>query len=268
MSSTFEIVHATVIPTTEDVEVKFRIRLDDPDLEKLLTEGQANLVFRWLCGSTLASGSLEPQVAARHVDGTTWVAWLDQQDIRNSVTIEVRAVAKTAIDGYSLERQNSDYLGQSFTIRPGDILGLAGSFDFEADKLYDPLMPPIGSSFRFVEDSSVKRGIKVSFHNDEQVTVAMSSEMLAGLHALGDHPEAQVALVVLPALVETLTYIRTNEENPAADATDKSWYRTVLSLATKAGDLEGDSSLDLAQRILDFPVDKTLQQRLSTEDDE
>lgn len=268
VNSTFEIAHATVIPTSQDVELKFRVRSDDPDLKRMLANGTARLVFRWACGSTLNSGTLEATSVAEHVDGTTWGAWLDQEAIRDTVEVEVRVAATTYLPDYMLTRQHPDYVGQTFGVRPGDILGLAGSFKFQADKLYDPLLPPVGACFRFVEDPKIKRGVRVTFNDDEQVTVAMSSDLLTGLHALGDLPEAQVALVVLPALMETLAYIRNNEDTGEEDATDKLWYHAVLELANKVGNLQGDPLLELAQHILDYPIDTTLMQRLATEDDE
>lgn len=254
VASTFEIAHASVTPTTQDVELKFRIRMDDPDLTRMLDEAQAKLVFRWDCGSTLSRGTLEATPTARHMDGTTWVTSLDQQDIANTVSVEVLATAASDIEGYTLARQHPDYLGQSFSIQAGDILGTAGSFSFEADKLYDPLSPPIGSCFRFVEDATVRRGLRVTFNSDDQVTVAMSAELLTGLHSYGDFPEAQISLVVLPALMETLAFMRSNEGSGAEDVTDKQWYRAVLDLANSVGSLQGDSILDLSQRILDYPI--------------
>lgn len=268
VDSTFEIAHASVIPTSQDVELKFRVRSDDPDLAGMLEDHTARLVFRWACASTLNSGILEPHAAAQHVDGTTWIAWLDQQAIRNSVTVEVRAVATTHNPAYTLARQHPDYLGQSFAVQPGDILGLAGSFEFQADKLYDPLLPPVGACFRFVEDPKAKRGVRVTFQDDEQVVVSMSEELLKGLHALGNLPQAQLAIVVLPALTETLAFIKNNEDTADEDTTDKRWYRAVLDLANTVGSLEGDSLLDLAQRILDYPIDFTLKHGLAAEDEE
>ncbi|WP_282006664.1 hypothetical protein [Propioniciclava sinopodophylli] len=268
VASVFEIVNATVVPTSQDIELKFRIRLEDPDLNELVSTGQARLVFAWTCGSTLSSGVLEAEPAARHADGITWRAWLDQQMVRHSVTVEARIVSSVQNSAYSLREQHPDYGNQTFAIRPGDVLGVAGSFEFEADKLYDPLNPPVGSCFRFVEEPKQQRGLQVRFTEDDQVLVLMSTEMLHGLHALGNAPELQVALVVLPAVVETLLYIQNNEQTGDEDASGKRWYETMLQLANQKGGMDGPSILPVAQKILDHPIDKALQFKLSEEDDD
>ena len=268
VDSVFMIDQASVTPTTQDVELKFRIRLDDPDLSALIEAGTAALVFNWTCGSTLSSGALQADKLMSHVDGNTWIAYLDQQAVRNTVTVRVAAVAKVAIPDYHLSRQHADYQGARFQVSPGDILGEAGSFEFHVNKLFDPLQPPVGSCFRFVEDPKIKRGLAVRFDDEEQVTVVMSSECLSDLRALGARPEAQVALVVLPALMETISFIRASEQEAGMDDSQKVWYRAVLGLVSSAGDLEGDSSLTLAQRILDNPVEKALRGQLMVEDEE
>ncbi len=54
------------------------------------------------------------------------------------------------------------------------MLADGGSIAFEADKLYDPLDPPIGSCFKFVEDPNLRRGIRVTFEEDDAILVRLS----------------------------------------------------------------------------------------------
>ena len=267
VNSAFELSTATVTPTTEDIEIRLRLRLDDPDLRRMLDDHSAALVFRWSCAATLAMGVLHPYVGARHVDGETWVATIDQQEVRDTVQVDVSAIAVHPIDAYALERQHPDYGGQTFTIRAGDVIAVAGSFDFEAEKLYDPLRPPLGSCFRFTDDPDQRRGLEVKFFDDDQVVVSMSPQMRASLQQLSDQPDSQVALVVLPPLMQTLSYIRDNEMSHDEDTTSKRWYATILELANKAGGLD-EQLIGLAQRILEFPIDKAVQTRLPLEEDD
>lgn len=267
VDSSFEVSSASVVPTAEDIEVKLRLRLDDPDLKRMLEDQTAALVFRWSCAATLASGVLRPYVGARHADGDTWVTTIDQQDVRDTVQIDVSVIAIEPISHYAPSRQHPDYGGKTFSIRAGDVIAVAGSFDFEAEKLYDPLRPPLGSCFRFTDDPDQKRGLEVKFFDDDQVVVSMSPQMRAGLQQLSDQPDSQVALVVLPALMETLNYIRSVEDSHDEDTSGKTWYRTILGLASKAGGLE-EPLIRLAQRILEFPIDKAVQARVNIEEDD
>jgi hypothetical protein len=122
----------------------------------------------------------------------------------------VKIVATGPISQYSLENQHSDYGNASFNLLAGDVLADGGYFEFEPGKLYDPLNPPVGSCFLFVADSTHKKGLTVRFHDDDHVLVAFPEKILTGFGLLNNSPELQISLVVLPALMQTITFIKAN----------------------------------------------------------
>jgi hypothetical protein len=268
IGSSIEVFNVTIAPTIDDVEIRFQIRMDDPDIQAKIDAKEIRYTFRWKCGSTIASEELEPQRVATHVDSTSYVAWISQEKIRRTVQVEIKLVAVEPIEGYRLQRQHQDYGNASFNIAAGDVLADGGDFTFEADKLYDPLNPPVGSCFKFVADRTLKRGVRIKWDSDDYVIVAFPEEVLPGLHALGSRQDLQVSLVVLPALMETIGFIKSNEAgSDPEDLSAKTWYTAIKNLVEFHGTME-QPSFELAQKILANPLDTFLSTPLFTDEDE
>ena len=85
-------------------------------------------------------------------------------------------IAAAEIEDYRLRSQHPDYGDATFHLQPGDVIADGGYFEFEPDKLFDPLHPPLGSCFRFVSDPRLRKGIGVRFHDDEYVVVEFPPE--------------------------------------------------------------------------------------------
>ena len=249
-----------VTPTPEDVEIRFNIFTDDEQVEDLVTKGEAKFVFWWHCSSTFSSGMLEPFATRKTLHGWTFECSLDQREIEGPVAIDVELVAIQEIAHFSWTRQNADYQNAKFTLRPGDYLGLAGGFTFEARKLYDPLNPPLGSFFEIVEEAKQRTPIDLGFNKSEAVTVWVSSETATELRALGPLNETKIALVMLPALMETFTRITLENSVEGGESfDDKEWYQALMK---RAEDLNVDISkpLQAAQRFLANPTIGSLEE--------
>lgn len=259
VGASIEVFNVAVTPGVDDVEVKFQLRITEPQINALLQEGRARYSFRWSCSSTIASGDLGTGVLMHHADSATHGDWTDQQSVRGTVRVDVKVVAAQEIDQYRLETQHSDYGDATFHILPGDILADGGYFEFEPDKLYDPLTPPVGSCFRFAVDSKLRRGLSVRFHDDDKVLVAFPEKLLHGFGMLRNRQDLQISLVVLPALMETISYIKENQAagDQGEDLMGRKWYTAVTRLIGGVGSLE-DRPFELAQKILGNPLDNSL----------
>lgn len=267
VDSVFEVLNVTAAPEVDDIEVKFRFRLDDPDLRSRLDSGRAQLVAAWRCGATLAAGRMPLDVVAHHSDGQTVGGTLDQEWVRDKVIVDVRIVNVTPDPAYRLSRQNPEYGEATFEISSGDVLAEGGSFEFSAEKLFDPLNPPVGSCFRFDQVKGRGKGIRVSFNDDDVVVVQFTEKQFQPFSALGARPDIQIALVVLPALMETIEFIKRNEAPGGEDLSDRAWYVGLKSQLEEAGSME-DSTLTLAQKMLGHPLDGVFTRGLVEEDEE
>lgn len=267
VASDIEVLNTTVTSGVDDVEVRFQIRMTDPHIQSLLDEDAARYSFRWTCSSTITSRELEAKPDRIYADSTGYTGWIDQQDVRGIVRLEIRIVAARHISQYSLDGQHPDYGDATFDLLPGDILADGGYFEFEPGKLYDPLSPPVGSCFAFVPDKGVRKGLRVRFHDDAKVLVAFPEKILTGFALLKERPQLQISLVVLPALMQTISFIRDNliaESNgEGEDLTDRQWYTAIKRLVEDVGSFD-DPAFDTAQKILGQPLEAAL---MSTLDD-
>src|SRR5262249_11255602 len=153
-----------------------------------------------------------------------------------------------------------------FHILPGDVLAYAGPFEFEPQKRYDALDPPVGALFRFVDGGTKSREIKVRFDDDDHILVVFDSDLLAGLAALSTQIDLQISLVVLPALMQTITYINANADG-GEDLSERNWYEPICNLVKNHGGFD-QPAFNVAQRILGHPLDTSLRRPFEIEEDE
>ncbi|KGE02605.1 hypothetical protein HRUBRA_02870 [Pseudohaliea rubra DSM 19751] len=82
---------------------------------------------------------------------------------------------------------------------------------------------------------------------------------------LGHRPDLQIALMVLPALVETLDFIRSSKDVEPLD--DKAWYVALDALVQENGGWD-QSLLELGQKILESPLDTVIRKGIISEEDD
>jgi len=265
VASDFEVLNVLVDPSQQDIEITYEVRTDDPDLTRLLDDGVAVHSLRWRCSSTISAGDMKPEVTHRTGTGFKLRAWLDQQYVKGDVVADARVILRNDLNDHHWQRQHPEYGAAHFNLLQGDILAEAGTFNFSADKLYDPLDPPIGSCFKFIRSTSRHKRILVTYESDETVNVQIPAKTFDDFKLFGHRPDLQIALVVLPALMETLRFIKDNKVVEPLD--DKAWYNAIEQLVDVKGGWDQDL-LELAQKILENPIDTAIRNGIQTEDDE
>lgn len=267
VSSIFELENVSYRSDFDDIEVKFRVINEDPDLEALISAGKAELKARWECKVTISSGFLDLEDIHHHHDGITYAGWLDQRLVRDEVDIEVFVIATEPLRDFSWKNQHSDYGGEKFEIRKGDLLADGGYFPIKVGKLFDPVDPPIGSCFRIREDQKLKKELKVDFSDDEQVIIFLPKDASDGLKELRDRPDLQISLLIMPALMETISFIqKVQGDTSDEDLDEKTWYRTLSNLI-KSIDTES-SPFSIAQKLLGGSLVKVLTDPLFPEEEQ
>lgn len=258
VDSALTITNIVVAPAIEDVQFDFRLVTNDRQMIDLVNSEELTLVVFWHCRSTLSSGILRPIRVKRLLDGWQFFCQLDQNQIRGRVDITVEVVAPTSIQGFRWERQHSDYGEHDFDIRKADYLGVVDGFYFDASKLYDAMNPPLGSIFVLVEDPELRVPMVVDFDDDEQVRIRLSSDVANGFKELGYYSSLKLSLVVMPALMETISFVSRMEANPEGeDLSSKEWYHQLKRLLAyhKAS---VDQPLESAQKLLENPTVEAL----------
>lgn len=257
MDSYFEVSNARVSPSIEDIGLTFDLRTNDPTLTRLLKERKARVSLRWRCSATLATDEREPRPCMALADGNQYESWIDQRQVSGVIIADIRVLVIEPLRDFRWERQHPDYGGAVFDLRVGDVLADGGSVTFEADKLYDPLDPPIGSCFKFVEQPDLHRGFRVTFDDDEAILVRLPPEAHRNLRLLAPRPELQISTVVLPALIQAVSYIQSTSKDGSEDLSDRGWFKAISDKVDRLGGFE-EQAVEIAQKILDYPVDRTL----------
>jgi hypothetical protein len=258
VGSFIEALNVAVTPSISDVEVRYEVRSDDPDLWDLILRGVARHSLRWTCTATVATEEVIPTLERNVYQGVGLISTIDQRAIRGTVNAEVRVVAAERIAEHRWSRQHEDYGDAVFAIEPGDVIAVCGVFSFDAQKSYDPMRPPVGSCFRFSEKQVHRPGLEIAFDSDEFVEVMLPTDAFNQLRQLAAQPELQIAVVVLPALMRTIEFLKEAVGDPEGeDLSERLWYRAIVELIEQHGSID-DSALTLAQRILDNPAEKGL----------
>lgn len=266
VDSNLALTNILVSPSVDDVQFDFRLVTDDLQLIQLVESGVLSIVVFWHCRATLTSGILQPSQVRRLVDGWKFHCQLDQNLIRDRVDITVEIVAPSDIESFRWDKQHEDYGEGTFSIKRADYLGVVNSFYFDAAKLYDPMTPPLGSIFQLIEDPDLKIPMQVDFNGESQVRIRLSPTVATGFKELGYYSSLKLSLIVLPALMETLSFVARMDSSPdGEDLSAKEWYHQIKRLlAYHKADIT--LPLEAAQKLLGNPTEDAL--RIVNEDDE
>lgn len=265
VSSNFEVINILVDPSQQDIEITYEVRTEDRDLMRLLDEGKAVHSLRWRCSSTISTGDMQPTEYQRTSKGFRLRAWLDQQLVKGKVDADIRIIVAKELHGHRWAKQHPDYGDAAFNLRPGDVLADGGSFRFDAAKMYDPLNPPVGSCFKFVRSTSLHKRIKTSFDDNDSVNVQIPAKTFDHFQLFSHRPDLQISMIVLPALMDTLNFIKSN--NNEEPLHDKAWYIEIDKLVSARGGWD-QNLLELSQKILENPIDTAIRAGLTSEEED
>lgn len=267
VASDFEVHNVLIDAGQQDIGITYEILCDDPDLDKLLRNGDAKHSLRWRCSSTISTGEMKPEVYRQTSTSYGLRAWLDQELVKGDVFADVRVIATRLIQGHTWVRQHPEYGSASFGLQVGDVLAEGGQISFSAEKLYDPLDPPIGSCFRFVRNTNNQKGIRVAFDSDETVDVRIPAKTFDDFKLFSNRPDLQISLVVLPALMETLRFMKANADSGDEPLDDKIWFQAINKLVGARSEWK-HPILEIAQKLLDNPVDTAIHTGLNTDEED
>ena len=95
----------------------------------------------------------------------------------------------------------------------------------------------------------------------------LAPEAHRNLRLLAPRPELQISAVVLPALIQTVSYIQSTLKDNSEDLSDRGWFKAISGKVDQLGGFEV-SAIEIAQKILDYPVDRTLAVETDAKEDD
>lgn len=256
--SSFEIDgNPRVRSSLHSLEIDIPVILDDPDIHSYLEQGDLGIVVRWHCPATFEMDQVTPDVVQERGNRRLLRTQIDQGRVYGKVRIEVQLVALRSIPEYILSAQNPDYGDAWFNIRRGDLVGHAGEFYVSANKLYDPMRPPISSCFVFESDPDERQaGLRIHSMG-EVIRVLMPGATHSRFSMQKNRPRVQTAMVLMPALMAALEELKQSRQ--AGEVLDYGWARSLSRLIDEQG-IDHLDSFEQAQRLLDYPIDAALEE--------
>jgi hypothetical protein len=97
--------------------------------------------------------------------------------------------------------------------------------------------------------------------------VRLSPDAHRDLRLLAPRPELQISTVVLPALIQAISFIQNTLKDGSEDLSDRVWFRAISEKADRLGGFE-EQAIEIAQKILEYPVDRTLSLGANAEEDD
>ncbi|WP_460968725.1 hypothetical protein [Pedococcus soli] len=249
MQGLFEGRTALIDQGVDYVDVRIDILFESAELRHLVDVGCAEIVARWRCSATFATGHISLTTEDIGNELVRCSGNLDQEDLDGRVDIHLLMIATRTLPQYKLLTQHSDYGDASFSLERGAILADGGTVSIEARKKYDPMTPPLESCFKFVKKSGNRRYMEVDAADDDYIRVQLPSATFDLFRSQGMLPEVQISTVVLPALMEAIDAFKEKESTP----TNGGWRGTIERLLD-AKNLNDKSTLVAAQAILEDPI--------------
>ncbi|WP_028467964.1 hypothetical protein [Neptunomonas japonica] len=244
ISSGEELILPTITCNIFDEAISLQItelEAKHEQIDALIKSGDAAWLIRVNC----------PRTYYREAFISTDVHWehkFDGPDFIGKVVIEISVVALKPVEGYAPEGMHSDYEGATFNINSGELIAIAPSYSFLAEKDFDALKAPVASLVKIVEGENDIGPFECSY-DDDLIIVTLSKIDWSEYAAIRDRVSTTLhTSIVLPVLVGALYYL---EEH----GTGSTWTDRLEEIVNRL-DLSLDNPLMSAQEILSNPLQR------------
>lgn len=245
----------------KDIVFYLNILMDNAELQSLIEAGKAEYVFHIECSQT-SYRSIVRTVEFENIKR------IPESKLNGKVTICSFIVAKEYLKNYTNSLFNCDYGNMSFNIERGSILAIGGQTNIEIIKETEELskIPSIFSIIRLDTDENI--GMKFELGRDK-ITIQLPNETFYNYKNSINMPAFQPVLhsmLIMPALIyvfETLKCAGIEEYETYR------WFKGIERILKKsdidlnADTLENNPSYELAQKLLDLPIDRALKSLLN-----
>lgn len=236
------------------------LEVTNPTIADMVRSQDAAFIARVGCGATYYREAFSAHgPVLEHV--------IPSAKLSGDVEIQVRVCALKRVDGYRPMGLHPDYGDRSFTVQAGDVLALGDEFTVRAEKQFDPLAADISSIMRVARGDREQGPFRVLFQSN-QIRIELSREDYKR-YGLASHAAPGVihAALVLPVLSEAIAHVQNPAEQDEMMAEAK-WYHRLKAML-EARRIENDETpLAAAQKLLDAPFSRALDNVLKAREDD
>ncbi len=244
-----------IVVDSDNIMIPIKYLLESEGLNELIENGDAVVVV--LAKSSAASYSKLFKFKDKLAEMTISIP---KYAVVNKIEITGSVIAARNIKEFRCEGElNEMYFGSStFEIRKGDILATEDSRSIFVDN--SELEKPISSIFDISKRADQDYDVDPVFTN-EKIEIYLKSELFDLYYKFKDFNNGALrryaaGIIVYPALVEAISYIKgyyQNEDEEESDFSDKRWFRAIVHKTEKEGieikDYQ-DSLTTLADKLL------------------
>ena len=239
----------------KNIKLKINFLLKDKEIERLIKENKAEYVVHIEATSTYFRELISTREAEINYD-------LKDNDILGRLQMSFFILAKEDILDYKNSNFNEDYSGESFNLKKGNIIAIADSYRFDIEKNDDNL-EKVSSIFSICQKETVEQtGMTVDM-NSEKIRIALNKTDYINYHQLSQNSNninIINSIIIFPALIFIFEQLKKDfDEN---DFVDYKWFRALRKIFEKNNQslnkdlLENELSIDLAQKILNYPIER------------
>lgn len=239
-----------------EVIFNFEIEFDNDEILSLIENGKAEYLVHIEC----------PKTFFRYTIKTTENKFnksIADSKLNGKVNFCIFVVAKQDLTGYTNKNFNRDYCGMSFDIDKGSIMAIGGQYDCNIEKNSEELskVQSIFTICRYQADN--QNGMEIDIEGDK-IAIKLSNESFQNYKLLSNMPTLQPvfhSMIVIPALIYTFETLK-REQIESYD--NRRWLsairRTLKKRNIELTDqlLESTPSYEIAQKLLDLPIDRGL----------
>lgn len=239
----------------KNIKLKINFLLKDKEIEKLIKENKAEYVVHIEGSSTYFREIISTKE-------TEISCVLKDRDILGRLQVNFFILAKQDIKDYRNDNFNEDYSSETFNLKKGNIIAIADGYRFDIEKNDDEL-GKISSIFSICKKETVEQTGMTIDMGYEKIRIGLNITDYVNYSQLSQNPnkvESVNSVIIFPALIYIFEQLK--KDFNETDYTEYKWFRALENIFKKNGEdlnkglLENEISIDLAQRVLNYPIER------------
>lgn len=239
----------------KNIKLKINFLLKDKEIEKLIKENKAEYVVHIEGTSTYFR-----EIISTKETEINYV--LKNRDILGRLQVNFFILAKQDIKDYRNDNFNEDYSSETFNLKKGNIIAIADGYRFDIEKNDDEL-GKISSIFSICKKETVEQTGMTIDMGYEKIRIGLNITDYVNYSQLSQNPnkvDSANSVIIFPALIYIFEQLK--KDFNETDYTEYKWFRALENIFKKNGEelnkglLENEISIDLAQRVLNYPIER------------
>ena len=239
----------------KNIKLKINFLLKDKEIEKLIKENKAEYVVHIEGSSTYFR-----EIISTKETEINYV--LKDRDILGRLQVNFFILARQDIKNYKNDNFNEDYSSETFNLKKGNIIAIADGYRFDIEKNDDEL-GKISSIFSICKKETVEQTGMTIDMGYEKIRIGLNITDYVNYSQLSQNPnkvESVNSIIIFPALIYIFEQLK--KDFNETDYTEYKWFRSLENIFKKNGEdlnkglLENEISIDLAQRVLNYPIER------------